>query len=59
VVQPQAGGGAGNAAYQINPGPAFSTAAYGWGTDGYGLGGWGEPSTVSNVTLRSKTMVTR
>jgi hypothetical protein len=48
------GGGAGNAAYQINPGPAFSTSAYGWGTDGYGLGGWGEPSTVSNVTLEAR-----
>jgi len=48
------GGGAGNAAYQINPGPAFSTAAYGWGTDGYGLGGWGEPSTVSEVTLEAR-----
>ena len=48
------GGGAGNAAYQINPGPSFSTAAYGWGTDGYGLGGWGEPSTVSNVTLEAR-----
>jgi hypothetical protein len=48
------GGGAGNAAYQINPGPSFSTAAYGWGTDGYGLGAWGEPSTVSNVTLEAR-----
>jgi len=48
------GGGTGNAAYQINPGPAFSTPAYGWGTDGYGLGGWGEPSTVSNVTLEAR-----
>jgi len=48
------GGGAGNAEYQINPGPAFSTSAYGWGTDGYGLGGWGEPSTVSNVTLAAR-----
>jgi len=48
------GGGTGNAEYQINPGPAFSTAAYGWGTDGYGLGGWGEPSTVSNVTLEAR-----
>ena len=34
------GGGTGNAEYQINPGPSFSTAAYGWGTVGYGLGGW-------------------
>ena len=48
------GGGSGNAEYQINPGPSFSTAAYGWGTDGYGLGGWGEPSTVSNVTLEAR-----
>ena len=48
------GGGTGNAAYQINPGPSFSTAAYGWGTDGYGLGGWGEPSTASNVTLEAR-----
>jgi len=48
------GGGSGNAEYQINPGPSFSTSAYGWGTDGYGLGGWGEPSTVSNVTLEAR-----
>ena len=48
------GGGSGNAAYQINPGPSFSTPAYGWGTDGYGLGAWGEPSTVSNVTLEAR-----
>jgi hypothetical protein len=48
------GGGTGDANYQINPGRAFSTAAYGWGTDGYGLGAWGEPSTVSNVTLEAR-----
>ena len=48
------GGGTGNATYQINPGPSFSTSGYGWGTDGYGLGGWGEPSTVSNVTLEAR-----
>ena len=48
------GGGTGDANYQINPGPSFSTAAYGWGTDGYGLGAWGEPSTVSNVTLEAR-----
>ena len=48
------GGGSGNAEYQINPGPAFSLPAFGWGTDGYGLGGWGEPSTVSNVTLEAR-----
>jgi len=48
------GGGSGNAEYQINPGPEFSLSAFGWGTDGYGLGGWGEPSTVSNVTLEAR-----
>jgi len=48
------GGGTGNATYQINPGPSFSTSAYGWGTDGYGLGGWGSPSTSSNVTLSAR-----
>ena len=48
------GGGTGNANYQINPGPELSTSAYGWGTDGYGDGAWGEPSTVSNVTLEAR-----
>ena len=48
------GGGTGNAAYQIGIGPEFSVPAYGWGTDGYGLGGWGSPSTVSNVTLEAR-----
>ena len=48
------GGGTGNAEYQINPGPSFSTAAYGWGTDGYGLGNWGSPSNSSNVTLSAR-----
>jgi hypothetical protein len=48
------GGGTGDANYQINPGPSFSTAAYGWGTDGYGLGAWGSPSTSSNVTLEAR-----
>ena len=28
------GGGTGNMKYQINPGPEFSTPAFGWGTDG-------------------------
>ena len=48
------GGGTGNANYQINPGPSFSTAAYGWGTDNWSAGAWGEPSTVSNVTLEAR-----
>ena len=48
------GGGTGNAAYQINPGPEFSVPAYGWGTDGWSLGGWGSPSTSSNVTLEAR-----
>ena len=53
------GGGTGNANYQINPGPSFSTAAYGWGTDTFdapspATRAWGTPSTVSNVTLEAK-----
>ena len=48
------GGGTGNANYQINPGPEFSTSAYGWGTDDWSAGAWGEPSTVSNVTLEAR-----
>jgi hypothetical protein len=47
------GGGTGNANYQINPRPSFSTSAYGWGTDDWSAGAWGEPSTVSNVTLEA------
>jgi hypothetical protein len=49
-----AGGGTGNANYQINPGPEFSLLAYGYGTDEWGAGGWGEPSTSSNVTLAAR-----
>mgnify|MGYP005989618135 CR=1 FL=1 len=53
------GGGTGNANYQINPGPSFSTAAYGWGTDTFdapspATRAWGTPSTVSNVTLEAR-----
>jgi hypothetical protein len=48
------GGGTGNANYQINPGPEFSLLAFGYGTDKFGLGGWGSPSTVSNVTLEAR-----
>ena len=48
------GGGTGNATYQINPGPELSTSAYGWGTDDWSAGAWGEPSTVSNVTLEAR-----
>ena len=47
-------GGTGNAAYQISIGPEFSVPAYGWGTDGWSLGGWGSPSTSSNVTLEAR-----
>jgi len=49
-----AGGGTGNANYQINPGPEFSLLAFGYGTDKFGFGGWGSPSTVSNVTLEAR-----
>ena len=48
------GGGTGNANYQINPGPEFSLPAFGWGTDTWSTGAWGEPSTVSNVTLEAR-----
>ena len=48
------GGGTGNAAYQIQIGPEFSVPAYGWGTDGWSLGGWGSPSSSSNVTLEAR-----
>ena len=43
-----------DAAFQINPGPEFSTSAYGWGTDGWSLGEWGSPSSSSNVTLSAR-----
>jgi hypothetical protein len=46
--------GSTDAAFQINPGPELSTSAYGWGTDGWSDGAWGEPSTVSNVTLEAR-----
>ena len=46
--------GSTDAAFQINPGPEFSTSAYGWGTDAWSLGAWGEPSTSSNVTLSAR-----
>ena len=48
------GGGSGNAKYQISIGPELSTSAFGWGTDTWGAGGWGSPSTVSNVTLEAR-----
>jgi hypothetical protein len=48
------GGGTGNAKYQISIGPEISTSAFGWGTDTWGAGGWGSPSTTSNVTLEAR-----
>jgi len=48
------GGGSGNAKYQISIGPELSTSAFGWGTDGWSVGTWGTPSTVSNVTLEAR-----
>ena len=48
------GGGSGNAKYQIQIGPEVSTSAFGWGTDTWGAGGWGSPSTSSNVTLEAR-----
>jgi len=35
----------------ITIGPTFQTPAYGWGTDAWASGGWGEESTITNVTL--------
>ena len=32
-------------------GPVFQTPAYGWGTDTWSSGAWGEESSVTNVTL--------
>ena len=48
------GGGTGNAKYQISIGPECSVPAFGWGTDTWGAGGWGSPSTTSNVTLEAR-----
>jgi len=48
------GGGSGNAKYQISVGPEISTSAFGWGTDTWGAGGWGSPSTSSTVTLEAR-----
>jgi hypothetical protein len=46
--------GSTDAAFQINPGPEFSTAAYGWGTDTWGVSTWGSPRSTSNVTLEAR-----
>jgi hypothetical protein len=35
----------------ITIGPVFQTPAYGWGTDTWSTGAWGEESSVTNVTL--------
>jgi hypothetical protein len=35
----------------ITVGPVFQTPAYGWGTDSWSSGEWGEESSVTNVTL--------
>ena len=48
------GGGTGNMKYQISIGPEFSVPAFGWGTDTWGAGGLGSPSSVSNVTLEAR-----
>jgi len=48
------GGGTGNMKYQISIGPEFSVPAFGWGTDTWGAGGWGSPSSTSNVTLEAR-----
>jgi hypothetical protein len=35
----------------ITIGPVFQTPAYGWGTDNWSAGAWGEESSTTNVTL--------
>jgi len=35
----------------ITIGPVFQTPAYGWGTDSWSAGAWGEESSTTNVTL--------
>jgi hypothetical protein len=35
----------------ITIGPVFQTPAYGWGTDSWSSGEWGEESSITNVTL--------
>src|SRR6056300_197425 len=35
----------------VTIGPVFKTPAYGWGTDSWSSGEWGEESTTTNVTL--------
>jgi hypothetical protein len=35
----------------ITIGPVFQTPAYGWGTDTWSAGAWGEESSTTNVTL--------
>jgi len=35
----------------ITVGPVFQTPAYGWGTDSWSSGAWGEESSTTNVTL--------
>tara|TARA_R110002020_G_scaffold221527_2_gene429614 strand:+ start:7551 stop:9377 length:1827 start_codon:yes stop_codon:yes gene_type:complete len=49
-----AGGGTGNMKYQINPGPEFSVAAFGWGTDVWNVSTYGTPRSTSNVTLQAR-----
>lgn len=43
-------GGSVTAAYQINTGLDTVVTGTGWGTDTWGSGGWGSPSTVPAVT---------
>jgi len=49
-----AGGGTGNATYQINLGPEFSVPAFGWGTATWNTATWGTPRSSSNVTLEAR-----
>ena len=43
------GGGTVYAVYQINPGPAFATPLYGWGSGTWGSGVWGTSATSTDA----------
>jgi hypothetical protein len=43
----------------INVGPLTQTLGYGWGTDTWGAGGWGDASSTSDSYIRSWILVFR
>jgi hypothetical protein len=54
VTAASSGGGSSVAtSYQISTGPSISVYGFGWGTDTWSSGEWGEESTSSSVTLEA------